>query len=274
MSTMRLIDVCWASYVPRFASYIAARPTGWAVGLTLLLLTAQSPTAQVTLAWDDSPSAEVAGYLLYYGIQSRTYTASIDVGMATTYTITGLPSGQTYYFAVTAYDSTGDAESDFSDEIFTTLHEEPIPEEFIMLEAEAMALTDYRVEKHTDASGGAVISRLDVVRLIPGMATAAFPGPAGSYEIIVSYFDASDGQSTLAVAVNDEVIDTWLANAGLPDGAPNAVTLMYRVVATGLPLTPGDRIVLEGHDQGSACVRLDKVEFVPISHSLEVIVDN
>ena len=261
MCIMRLIDVCLASYFLRFTSYLAARPLGGAVGLTLLF-TAHSPAAQVTLTWGDSPSAAVAGYRLYYGTQSRFYTASIDVGMATTYTIIELSSGQTYYFAVIAYDSTGDSESDFSDEISVTLPEEPGPEGLITLETEAMALTGYHVGMYADASGGAVISRPAVVPLPPGVAAAAFPGPAGSYEIIASYFEESGGQSTLAVTVNGAVVATWLAQAAVPDDAPHAVTLTYRVVATGVPLATGDVITLEDSALGSAFAHLDKVEFI------------
>jgi hypothetical protein len=104
-----------------------------------------------------------------------------------------------------------------------------------------------------------------------GVATAAFPGAAGTYDIIVAYFDEQDGQSTLAVTVNGEVVDTWLAGAGFPDSGPSAVTLTYRVVATGFPLAPGDVITLEGSEQGSEFVRVDKVDFVPVSSGEEVM---
>src|SRR5262245_89070 len=77
-------------------------PTGWVVALTLLL-TSYIAAAQVTLAWDASVSM-VDGYWVYYGTQPGIYTVRIDVGTATTYTVAGLISGETYYFAVTAYD--------------------------------------------------------------------------------------------------------------------------------------------------------------------------
>jgi fibronectin type 3 domain-containing protein len=70
--------------------------------------------AQVTLAWDTSD--EAAGYKIYYGTASNTYTSVVDVGPNLTYTFTDLPDGNTYYFAATAYDATY-LESDFSTEI-------------------------------------------------------------------------------------------------------------------------------------------------------------
>jgi hypothetical protein len=93
--------------------------SGWAVGL-VLLLTSYTAAAQVTLAWDASVSM-ADGYWLYYGPASGIYTARLDVGTATTYTITGLASGQTYYFVATAYDRTDNVESPFSNEVSLTL---------------------------------------------------------------------------------------------------------------------------------------------------------
>ena len=101
-------------------------PTGWAVGL-VLLLTSYTAAAQVTLAWDASVSM-VDGYWLYYGPASGIYTTRIDVGTATTYTITELASGQTYYFVMTAYDRTDNVESPFSNEVSLTLPStQPLP---------------------------------------------------------------------------------------------------------------------------------------------------
>jgi len=100
--------------------------TGLVVAL-VLLLTSYTAAAQVTLAWDASVSM-VDGYWLYYGSASGIYTARIDVGTATTYTITGLVSGQTYYFAMTAYDRTDNVESPLSNEVNLTLSStQPLP---------------------------------------------------------------------------------------------------------------------------------------------------
>jgi hypothetical protein len=86
----------------------------------VLLLMPYTAAAQMTFAWDASVSM-VDGYWLYYGPASSSYIVRIDVGTATTYTITGLVSDQTYYFAVTAYDRTDNVESPFSNEVSITL---------------------------------------------------------------------------------------------------------------------------------------------------------
>jgi hypothetical protein len=69
----------------------------------------------VTLAWNPSPDAGVAGYNIYYGAGSGTYTNMIDAGNVTNAAISGLTTGATYYFAATTYDSTG-RESGYSNE--------------------------------------------------------------------------------------------------------------------------------------------------------------
>lgn len=78
-------------------------------GTLLLLALCSSARAQydVTLAWDPSPDPTVAGYRLYYGVASGTYTNVIDAGNRTSATASNLVFGVTYYFAVTAYDASG-----------------------------------------------------------------------------------------------------------------------------------------------------------------------
>lgn len=98
------------------------------MGLTIFLagllsLAAIDATAQygvVSLAWQPSPSANVAGYEFYYGEASGDYTASMDVGTNLTATAAGLTIGMTYYFAVTTYDTNGQ-EGVFSEEITNTI---------------------------------------------------------------------------------------------------------------------------------------------------------
>ena len=70
----------------------------------------------VTLGWNASADTNVAGYYVYCGAASRVYTDKNDAGTNTVATISGLQSGQTNYFAVTAYNS-AKVESPFSAEV-------------------------------------------------------------------------------------------------------------------------------------------------------------
>jgi len=80
------------------------------------LLASGAPPQSVTLFWNPSASAGVIGYYLYYGTATRNYTEQIDAGLATSVVVTNLQPGGTYYFAMTAYTSSGE-ESGYSNEI-------------------------------------------------------------------------------------------------------------------------------------------------------------
>lgn len=75
-----------------------------------------NPAPSVTLAWDASPSTNIAGYNLYQGPASRTYTNVLNVGKVLSFTVTNYQRGWTIYFAATAYGTNG-LESDFSNEL-------------------------------------------------------------------------------------------------------------------------------------------------------------
>ena len=66
--------------------------------------------------WAPNSEADLAGYTVYYGTDTRIYSTSADVGMSTSHQISGLVEGVTYYFAVTAYNASG-AESLYSEEV-------------------------------------------------------------------------------------------------------------------------------------------------------------
>jgi hypothetical protein len=73
-----------------------------------------------TLEWDPNTETDLAGYRVYYGPVSRSYTNVLEVGNVTSNTLSGLVSGAQYFFAVTAYNIYGD-ESDFSNEVAFTV---------------------------------------------------------------------------------------------------------------------------------------------------------
>jgi hypothetical protein len=81
---------------------------------------------QASLAWNASPGPFVAGYYVHYGLASHAYTWTIDVGNRTDHTVLNLGAGQTYFFAVTAYDAARN-ESQPSNEVSATISVVPPP---------------------------------------------------------------------------------------------------------------------------------------------------
>jgi fibronectin type 3 domain-containing protein len=87
--------------------------------LFCLAFSIESFAAEIQLAWDPNPETNLAGYKVYYGLAPGNYSLAINLGNQTTYTVTGLAVG-TYYFVVTAYDTSG-LESDASNQVSATI---------------------------------------------------------------------------------------------------------------------------------------------------------
>lgn len=85
-------------------------PTLAAPTLSPLTVGAQS----VGLSW--SAVSGATGYLIKYGTRDGEYTQSLDVGNSTSYTFSGLPLYQRYYFVVAAYDNSATGSSPDSNE--------------------------------------------------------------------------------------------------------------------------------------------------------------
>ncbi len=88
--------------------------------LVSLLIAVWSQAAEVTLAWDANTESDLAGYRIHYGTASGSYAVRLDVGNVTTFRVMGLSEGTTYYFAATAYSTTGE-ESGYSNEVSHTV---------------------------------------------------------------------------------------------------------------------------------------------------------
>jgi hypothetical protein len=95
----------------RLARPIAARlrPLGF-LGLLaagLFFGGAARAVQSVSISWNPSTNAGIAGYIFYRGTNSGVYTSQFNVGTNTAITLTGLPEGQMDYFSVAAYDGAG-----------------------------------------------------------------------------------------------------------------------------------------------------------------------
>jgi len=82
--------------------------------LATLAVTART-SGKAILTWDPNTESDLTGYKVYVGTTSRSYGPPVDVGKVTTFEIINLQAGKTYYFAVTAYDNSGN-ESGYSNE--------------------------------------------------------------------------------------------------------------------------------------------------------------
>lgn len=76
------------------------------------------------MSWTSNSEADLAGYKLYVGTAPGHYAyagSPFVIGLMGSYTVSGLPMGQTYYFAISAFDSSGN-ESGLSSEVSKSIY--------------------------------------------------------------------------------------------------------------------------------------------------------
>lgn len=184
-------------------------------GLLLTLSPVEATGGSVSLAWDPNPESDLAGYRVHVGGTSHTYTQVIDVGRVTSFTVLDLTDGQSYFFAVTAYDIFAN-ESGYSSEVSATISDageptapEPDPGSAIVLTA-----TGYKVKGLQKAQlswNGSTAVNVDIYRDGSKIATTANDGSytdqidkkgKGSY----TYQVCEEGTTTCS---NDTMVTTF-----------------------------------------------------------------
>ncbi|HEY9621429.1 MAG TPA: hypothetical protein V6C78_13720 [Crinalium sp.] len=143
------------------------------------------------------------------------------------------------------------------------------------LQAEALQLTNYVTEASAIASGGTII-RLNTTtgQDVTGTATTTFNGPAGTYDLVVGYFDENDGTSEVKLLVNGVPVPngTWQFNKNFETSNVNLQSFA-RYSISGVQLSPGATITLQGKQVAPGTVstlesaRLDYIDFIPVSNT-------
>jgi hypothetical protein len=79
-------------------------------------------TANATVTWNANTESDLAGYRVYVGTASGSYgfAGPFEIASGTSFTVPNLPVGTTYFFAVTAFDKSGN-ESTKSTEVSKSL---------------------------------------------------------------------------------------------------------------------------------------------------------
>ena len=104
-------NVCSATLLPKILG-------GFVLGCCLAFIPSvvQAATANsATLQWAANSEPDLAGYKVYQGTTAWSYGPSIDVKKVTTYRASNLRAGLTYFFAITAYDLSGNESAPSND---------------------------------------------------------------------------------------------------------------------------------------------------------------
>jgi len=132
----------------------------------------------------------------------------------------------------------------------------------IRVEAEQMTLDNYRIESSDSASGGQLIGLLEA-ESNTGTASTVFTGASGTYDIIIGYYDESDGKAALGVLSNGVSIDDWTLNKNLGTSSPNSKSFTKQTIGDQ-SLTQGETIAIQGTANQEEYARVDYIEFVPV----------
>ena len=184
---------------------------GSIISLFGFLLPAQAATS-VTLTWDRSGASGIAGYRLHYGTSSHNLSQTRDLGNTTTTTVSNLLPGQTYYFAVTDYNTAG-VESIYSNEVSFTAT--------VPIANGSGVAKDFNNDGKADliwentSNGACVIWNLNNGVVVPN-ATIALPTLAPGWQIAAVGDFLGNGQSDLVL---ENTIDgshsIWVMNKGV-----------------------------------------------------------
>lgn len=137
----------------------------------------------------------------------------------------------------------------------------------LRIEAEAMALTNYRLQSGSFASGSQFIGLTGGNSAETGTASFNFSGPSGLYNLVVSYFDETDGASRLEVRKQGTIINAWNLNQNRDSSGASAQTRTRRTIAT-LVVKQGETFQLQGKEHNGEPARIDYVEFIPATSLL------
>lgn len=91
----------------------------------------------------------------------------------------------------------------------------------LRLEAEQMSLSGYAIKTADHASGGRLI---DLSAKSSGKTSIKFDGENGKYNVILGYFDETDGKSSFKVKLNGSTLDSFKAQQTSGSTTPNAAS--------------------------------------------------
>jgi hypothetical protein len=200
-----------------------------------LILGSASALHAATATWNPNPEPDIAGYILSYGTQPGVHPTSINVGNVTTWQLTTLTPGQTYYFVVQAYNTSALTSLPSTEVVFTAPVISPPP----------TAPTLTQPANQTSAENTAVSLQLlgsdpdgDVltysatglpaalsVNAATGLISGTLPvGSAGTYSVSATVSDgsltASKSFTWTVTAVTQAPIITSLSLTSGPVGTP------------------------------------------------------
>jgi len=133
----------------------------------------------------------------------------------------------------------------------------------ILLEAEDMILDCYLVEESNSASGGKLISLFKGEFPECTASEELINIDSGIYDIVVGYYDESDGAAQLEILFEGNSLDSWTLNEKLKGASPNSQNFRERTIS-GQTLTQGGNLQIVGTANQSEYARVDYIKLIPV----------
>ncbi len=222
--------------------------------LVLILAPAVAFSASVSLRWQANNEPDISGYNIYYGTSSRNYGLPIPVGNATSHTVDNLTEGATYYFSVTARDTSGN-ESGYSSEVTANAtSSNPVTEPYrLLLSTRSDRSNAVELNGQTISSG--VYIFLDPEAYV-SQVVFSIDGQTHNTENYAPY-DLGEPFDTSTLSNGSHTIS---AQVRLQDGTTqniNAVCTVSNITATASTNTEPYRLMLSRYSNRSGAVDLN-----------------
>ncbi len=223
----------------------------------LCLMQNYAIAGSVQLTWQANSEPDLNEYRVYYGSSSRAYGTPVPVGNVTSYTLSGLQEGSTYYLAVTAVD-TSDNESGYSNEVVKQIVSneppppvDPPPSDEIISNVTVSSGNSYELIKSLKSGESCYVDKTYKYRNIPDTFSNAtfiktFYDDRKSEANPYISFDVND-DATVYVAYDTRVrIPSWLNNFTKTDESVNVSSTPHILFAKDF--ASGSSVNLGGAD--------------------------
>jgi len=141
----------------------------------------------------------------------------------------------------------------------------------LRLEAEKFKLTGFITENNANASGRKVI-RSVLAENVYAEAETEFKGKSGYYDLVIHYFDESDGVSGFKLWCGSKWVDNWKACRDFDNDGTGPDNLVSRKV-TRIRLNRGDKIKIAGYRNQGEYGRIDCIDLFFLGEQLADVPD-
>jgi len=163
--------------------------------------------ATLNLTWNANIEGDLSGYKVYYGTSPGNHVPPINVGNCTSYELSGLNAGTTYYIALTAYD-TFNNESEKSTEISGVAPLPPDTENPTITITSPTSSSLYSTSNNTITIAGSASDNIGVSQVTWSNNRGGSGSASGTTNWSTSNISLLTGQNIITVTARDAAANT------------------------------------------------------------------